>query len=119
MTHRGILYKAVHTIKGGARISDIGFLIESVAKKRAYKVIKNLAGHGVGRSLHVAPYEIANYRDRFNTIRFKKNAVVAIDNFIYTRSTCAETLPDGWTLVGNIAGFVAQHEHTITAGNKI
>jgi len=118
---RAILYKAVHNIKGGVRISDIGFLIETEAKKRGYKVVKNLTGHGVGRSLHEAPHEIANYRDRFNQTRFKKNSVVAIETFISTTSTYAETQKDGWTMVGNKGGFMAQHEHTIvvTEGKPI
>jgi len=108
-----ILHKAIHNIKGGVRISDIGHLIETEAKKRGFKVIKNLTGHGIGRSLHEEPSEIANYRDRFNLTRFKKNDVVAIETFIATTSTYAETLKDGWTLVGNKGGFMAQHEHTI------
>lgn len=108
-----ILQKAIFSIKGGVRISDIGYLIETEAKKRGYKVIKNLTGHGVGRSLHEEPGEIANYRDRFNTTRFRKNSVVAIETFISTASTYAETLADGWTMVGNNGGFMAQHEHTI------
>ncbi|HRO46294.1 type I methionyl aminopeptidase [Agriterribacter sp.] len=108
-----ILYKAICNIKGGVRISDIGHLIETEAKKRGYKVIKNLTGHGIGRSLHEEPTEIANYRDRFNVARFKKNAVVAVETFISTTSTYAETLSDGWTMVGNKGGFMAQHEHTI------
>ncbi|MBS7231576.1 type I methionyl aminopeptidase [Flavobacterium psychroterrae] len=108
-----ILQKAIYKIKGGVRISDIGFLMETEAKKRGYKVIKNLTGHGIGRSLHEAPHEIANYRDKFNLTRFKKNSVVAIETFIATTSTIAETLQDGWTMVGNKGGFMAQHEHTI------
>jgi methionyl aminopeptidase len=108
-----ILYKAIHQVKGGVRISDIGHLIETEAKKRGYKVIKNLTGHGIGKSLHEEPGEIANYRDRFNQTRFKKNSVVAIETFISTTSTYTETLQDGWTMVGNKGGFMAQHEHTI------
>lgn len=108
-----ILHKAIYNIKGGVRISDIGFLIETEAKKRGYKVIKNLTGHGIGRSLHEEPAEIANFRDRFNLKRFKKNSVVAIETFISTTSTYAGTLQDGWTMVGNRGGFMAQHEHTI------
>jgi methionyl aminopeptidase len=108
-----ILNKAIYAIKGGVRISDIGHLIETEAKKRGYKVIKNLTGHGIGRSLHEEPNEIANYRDRFNLTRFRKNSVVAIETFISTTSTYAETLQDGWTMVGNRGGFMAQHEHTI------
>jgi len=88
-------------------------LIETEAKKAGYTVIKNLTGHGVGRSLHEDPHEIANYNDRYNTTRFKKNSVVAIETFISTRSTIADTQADGWTLRGNKGGFVAQHEHTI------
>ncbi len=110
---RQILQKAILQIKGGVRISDIGNLIETEAKKRGFKVIKNLTGHGIGRSLHEAPHEIANYRDKYNTQRFRKNDVVAIETFITTRSTYAETLNDGWTMVGDKGGYMAQHEHTI------
>lgn len=108
-----ILHKAIFNIKGGVRISDIGKLIETEAKKRGYKVIKNLTGHGIGRSLHEEPNEIANYRDHFNLTRFKKNSVVAIETFISTTSTYAETEKDGWTMIGNKGGYMAQHEHTI------
>lgn len=108
-----ILHKAIYSIKGGVRISDIGFLIETEAKKRGYKVIKNLTGHGIGRGLHEEPGNIANYKDRLNLTRFKKNSVVAIETFITTTSTYTETLNDGWTMVGNKGGFMAQHEHTI------
>lgn len=108
-----ILHKAIYNIKGGVRISDIGLLMETEAKKLGYKVIKNLTGHGIGRSLHEEPTEIANYRDRLNLTRFRKNSVVAIETFISTTSTYAETLKDGWTMVGNKGGYMAQHEHTI------
>lgn len=108
-----ILKKAIFNIKGGVRVSDIGFLIEKEAKKQGYKVIKNLTGHGVGRSLHEEPLEIANFRDKYNLTRFRKNSVVAIETFIATHSSYAKTLPNGWTMVGNKGGFMAQHEHTI------
>ena len=118
---KAILQKAISHIKGGVRIADIGQLIENESKKRGYKVIRNLTGHGVGRSLHEAPSEIANYRDPFNYTRFRKHSVVAIETFIATTSTLATTLNDGWTMVGNKGGFMAQHEHTIviTDGHPI
>jgi len=114
-----ILHKAIYSIKGGVKISEIGHLIETEAKKRGYKVIKNLTGHGIGRSLHEEPSEIANYRDPYNINRFKKNSVVAIETFISTHSTYAETLSDGWTMVGNKGGYMAQHEHTIMVTDDI
>ena len=108
-----VLYKAIYNIKDGVPISDIGHLIETEAKKRGYKVIKNLTGHGVGRSLHEEPMEIANFRDRYYKKKFKNNSVVAIETFISTTSSYAETRRDGWTMVGNKGGYMAQHEHTI------
>jgi methionyl aminopeptidase len=116
-----ILRKAICHIKGGVRIADIGHLIETEARKHGYKVIKNLTGHGTGRSLHEEPGEIANYRDRFNRTRFRKNSVLAIETFISTTSTYAETQADGWTMAGNKGGFMAQHEHTIvvTGGSPL
>ncbi len=95
--------------------------METEAKKRGYRVIKNLGGHGIGRSLHEQPEGLLNYRNRFDKRRFKHNSVVAIETFISTSSSYAETSIDGWTMVGNKGGYMAQHEHTIviTDGNPI
>lgn len=108
-----ILHKAIFAIKGGVKISDIGHLMEIEAKKYGFMVIKNLGGHGIGRSLHEEPDELMNYKNRFDQRRFKKNSVVAIETFISTISSQAITLNDGWTMVGNKGGYMAQHEHTI------
>ncbi len=108
-----ILYTAIHQIRGGVKIAEIGKLIETEAKKSGYKVIKNLVGHGIGRNLHEEPSEIPCYNDRFNTKRFKKNSVVAIETFISTGANYAHDNGDGWTLVTKDGSYVAQHEHTI------
>lgn len=110
---RDILKKAIDNIKGGVKISNIGQLIETEAKRFGYKVIKNLGGHGIGRSLHEQPDELLNYKNRFDQRRFKKNSVVAIETFISTLSTYAIENNDEWTLIGNKGGYMAQHEHTI------
>lgn len=108
-----ILQKAINNIKGGVKISEIGYIMETEARKRGFKVIKNLGGHGIGRSLHEQPDDIMNYRNRFDPRRFRKNSVVAIETFISTNSSFATELNDGWTMVGDKGGFMAQHEHTI------
>ncbi len=112
-TSKKILFNAIHKIRGGIKISDIGALIEMSAKRAGFQVIKNLVGHGVGRSLHEAPNEIPCYYDRFNKQRFRKNAVVAIETFISTRSSYAVEKGDGWTYITRDNSYVAQHEHTI------
>ncbi|WP_027386504.1 type I methionyl aminopeptidase [Chryseobacterium gregarium] len=116
-----ILQKTINTIRGGGKIADIGLLMETEAKKKGFKVIRNLGGHGIGRSLHEQPDELLNYKNRFDTRRFKKNSVVAIETFIATDSSIAVEQNDGWTMVGNKGGFMAQHEHTlmITDGKPV
>lgn len=118
---KAILRKAISNIKGGVKIADVGHLMETAARKHGYKVIKNLGGHGIGRGLHEDPDDLLNYRNRFDQRRFKKNSVVAIETFISTLSTQAVETGDGWTMVGNKGGFMAQHEHTIvvTGGEPI
>ncbi|MCE7059271.1 type I methionyl aminopeptidase [Dyadobacter sp. CY343] len=113
-----ILIKTINSIRGGVRIADIGHLMESEAKKRGFKVIRNLAGHGIGRALHEQPNELLNYKNKSDQRRFKKNSVVAIETFISTTSSFATELNDGWTMVGNKGGFMAQHEHTIVVTDK-
>lgn len=128
-TSREILYSAISNIKAGVKIADIGHLMETEARKKGFKVIRNLGGHGIGRSLHEYPDELLSYRNRFDRRRFRKDAVLAVETFIATTSDYAVELRDGWTMVGNKGGYMAQHEHTIvvtddapvilTAGNGI
>jgi methionyl aminopeptidase len=110
---RQILRTALAHIKGGVRIADVGGLIELEAKKRGFNVIKNLVGHGIGRSLHEEPKEIPCFYDRTNTQRFRKHAVVAVETFISTHATYVHAQRDGWTMKAKDGSFVAQHEHTI------
>jgi len=108
-----ILKEAIGDIRHGIRISQIGGLIEAEAARRGYSVVRNLGGHGVGRSLHEQPDELLNYEDISDKRRFTRNLVVAIETFISTDSDYAIETDDGWTLIGNEGGFMAQHEHTI------
>ncbi|WP_374951358.1 type I methionyl aminopeptidase [Mucilaginibacter sp.] len=121
-TSQLILMEAIAQISGGVRINEIGKLIETRAKKAGYTVIRDLGGHGIGRSLHEEPSGIMNYHDRYDRVRgFRKDSVVAIETFISTKSAYIETAADNWGLTGSKGGFVAQHEHTIlvTSGNPI
>jgi len=120
-TSKDVLSKAISGIRNGVRIADIGHIIETGAKAAGYKVIRNLAGHGVGSSLHEQPNNILNYKEKLDYRKFRKNTVVAIETFISTASYLAVELKDGWTLAGNKGGYTAQHEHTIvvTDGSPI
>lgn len=108
-----ILFAAIKRIKGGVKINEIGGLIEAESKKRGFKVIKNICGHGIGRSLHEEPAEIACWKDRANRQRFKKGSCIAVETFISTKAKYVYEADDGWTLQTKDGSFVAQHEHTM------
>lgn len=116
-TSKRILAKAISRIRGGVRIAEIGRLIETEARQSGYRVIKNLAGHGIGRSLHEEPHEILCYYDRSNKARFRKHSVVAIETFLSTKATYAHEKGDGWTLIAKNS-FAVQHEQTIVVTDK-
>jgi len=107
------LRSALAEARAGAPINRIGKAIERTAATHGFKVIKNLAGHGIGRSLHEEPEGIVSTYDRFDTRQLQLGQVVAIEPFLSTISTHVTEAEDGWTLVGHPANLSAQFEHTI------
>jgi len=107
------LNHALAEARAGAPINRIGKAIQRTAKLHGFKVIKNLAGHGIGRSLHEEPEGIVSYFDRLDTRRLQLGQVIAIEPFLSTKSTQVTEAEDGWTLVGHPANLSAQYEHTI------
>ncbi len=107
------LKHALAEARAGAPINRIGKAIQRTAKSHGFKVIKNLAGHGVGRSLHEEPGDIVSYHDRRDKRRLQLGQVIAIEPFLSTKSTYVTEAEDGWTLVGHPANLSAQYEHTL------
>lgn len=81
------LKNALAEARAGAPINRIGKAVQRTAKSHGFKVIKNLAGHGVGRSLHEEPEDIVGYFDRRDTRRLQLGQVLAIEPFLSTKST--------------------------------
>jgi len=107
------LKHAVAEAKAGAPINRIGKAIQQTAKSHAFKVIRNLAGHGVGKGLHEEPEGIVSYYNPSDTRRLQVGQVIAIEPFLSTKSTYVNEAEDGWTLLGQHGNLSAQYEHTI------
>lgn len=110
---RAALTHALAQARAGARINRIGKAVQQTAKSHGFKVIRNLAGHGIGRHLHEEPVGIAGYFDRDDTRRLQPGQVIAVEPFLSTQSTHVTQAEDGWTLVGRPGNLSAQYEHTI------
>ncbi|GAB2572662.1 type I methionyl aminopeptidase [Gracilibacillus alcaliphilus] len=98
--------------KPGAKKSALGKAVHHTAKQHGLTVIKNLTGHGIGRSIHEAPDHIFNYYSRWDDEILKDGMVIAFEPFISTLEEEVFQSDDGWTLLTD-ESFVAQYEHTI------
>ncbi|APH03608.1 type I methionyl aminopeptidase [Bacillus weihaiensis] len=98
--------------KPGAKKSGIGKVVFQTARENGLTVIKNLTGHGVGRTIHESPDHIYNYNNTWDNELLKEGMVIAFEPFISTFEEEVFQKEDGWTYATN-KSFVAQLEHTI------
>ncbi|NHN32638.1 type I methionyl aminopeptidase [Paenibacillus agricola] len=98
--------------KPGSKKSGIGKVVFQTARENGLTVIKNLTGHGIGRTIHEAPDNIYNYNDTWDDELLKEGMVIAFEPFISTFEEEVFQKEDGWTYVTE-KSFVAQYEHTI------
>ncbi len=115
------LKEACQQISAGKPINGIGKAVQLVAKQKGFKIIKNLCGHGVGKSLHEYPKEIHGFYVPQDKRILKEGMVIAVEPFLSTKSQHVDEAEDGWTLVGEPGNLSAQFEHTmvVTKGKPI
>lgn len=113
--------RAMTKVKAGSKLSGIGKAVEREAKSNGLTVIKNLTGHGIGKSLHEEPQHILNYFDAWDKTLLQEGMVLAVEPFISQKAEHIIELGDGWTFVTPDNSLVAQIEHTIivTKGEPI
>lgn len=118
---REALSNALQVARAGRLIRGVGAAIEQTARRYGFRVIENLCGHGVGRSLHEEPGYIPGYFDPSDTRVLQEGMVIAIEPFLSTKSRTVTEAADGWTLVGARGNLSAQFEHTlvVTRGEPI
>ncbi|TCZ74490.1 type I methionyl aminopeptidase [Flaviaesturariibacter aridisoli] len=107
------LYKGIEKAIAGNRIGDIAFAIqEHTEKKNGYGVVRELVGHGLGKSLHEDP-QVPNYGKRGSGPVMKEGLVIAIEPMINLGRKEVYTDDDGWT-VRTKDGKVSVHfEHDV------
>ncbi len=106
------LYKGIEFAKHGYRIGDIGNAVQVHCENEGYGVVKDLVGHGLGRSLHEDP-SVPNYGKRGRGERLRSGMTLAIEPMINMGTWKVETLDDGWTIVTADRKYSAHFEHNI------
>ncbi|MGF1626989.1 MAG: type I methionyl aminopeptidase [Alphaproteobacteria bacterium] len=112
---RRALWEGIRAVRPGAPLSGIGARIERFAGRSGYTLVRNLASHGVGRSLHEAPKEIATWFDPRDTRTIHEGLVFTIEPFLSTGADWVELGDDGWSLFADAGALTVQYEHSLVA----
>ncbi len=112
-TAKKALYKSIERAMPGTMTNNLGRAVYNEAQSHGFTVIKNLTGHGVGKTLHDHPENIFNYNERRGASLVKEGHVLAIETFISEKDDYVEEYPDGWTLKTPHKNYIYQFEHTV------
>ncbi|MFN3584248.1 type I methionyl aminopeptidase [Phenylobacterium sp.] len=110
---RRALWSGIRTVRPGAPLNAIGKSIEAFARKNGYSLVRNLASHGVGASLHEAPTEIATWWEPSDRRTMTEGLVFTIEPFLSLGADWVEEADDGWTLFPPGGQPTVQYEHTL------
>lgn len=111
-TTRAALEAGIEESTPGARLGDLGAAIQGVVEGAGFSVVRELVGHGVGRSPHEDP-QVPNYGERGTGRRLEEGLVLAIEPMVNVGGREIRTLEDGWTVVTADGSRSAHFEHTV------
>jgi methionyl aminopeptidase len=106
--------------RAGNSIREIGRAVEREVRRRGFHVIRELGGHGIGRTIHEEP-SVPNFPDPFTRARLTEGLVLTIEPIIAAGTSRISLDADRWTLRTTDGSLAAHYEHTlvITSGDPI
>lgn len=110
------LYLGIEQFKSHNRIGDVGYAIQNHCEKEGYGVVRELVGHGLGRTMHEEP-QMPNYGRRGKGKVFKEGMVVAIEPMINMGTEKIKFHKDGWTVTTRDQKPSAHFEHNVAIVN--
>jgi methionyl aminopeptidase len=104
--------QALQAAKPGNRTQDIGRAVEREVRGRGFRVVPELGGHGIGRTIHESP-AVPNYADPGARATLTEGLVITIEPIIVAGSGKVSIDRDGWTVRTADGTLSAHYEHTI------
>ena len=106
------LWAGIAHVRKGARLSDIGHAVQTVAEGAGFSVVREYVGHGIGRAMHEEP-QVPNYGDPGKGIKLKVGHVLAVEPMVNLGTAETRLTDDGWTVVTADGMLSAHFEHSI------
>ena len=104
--------QALGAATAGNRTKDIGRAVEREVRRRGFSIIRELGGHGIGRTIHEPP-SVPNYADFSAQHKLTEGLVITIEPIIAAGSGKVSLDKDGWTYRTADRSFSAHYEHTV------
>jgi len=104
--------KAMLVARAGFRVSEIGRVVEREVRRTGFSVIRDLGGHGIGRTIHEEP-RIPNYADPQANQILSEGLVITVEPIIAAGSGRTLVAKDGWTVCTADRRPSAHYEHTL------
>lgn len=112
---RRALEAGIAVLKPGIQLGDLGHAIQSTIEAAGFGVVRELVGHGVGRSLHEPPH-VPNYGTPGAGPAVREGTVLAIEPMATLGDYRVRLDPDGWTFRTRDGSLAAHFEHTVYIG---
>ncbi len=112
------LYLGIEQTRAGNRVGDIGFAIQNYCEKNGFGIVRELVGHGLGKSMHEDP-QVPNYGKRGRGKKLVEGMVIAIEPMVNLGTKDILMLEDEWTIITADKKYSAHFEHdvAIVGGN--
>jgi methionyl aminopeptidase len=104
--------QALGVATAGNRTKDIGRAVEREVRRRGFSIIRELGGHGIGRTIHEPP-SVPNYADFSAQHKLTEGLVITIEPIIAVGSGEVSLDKDGWTYRTADGSLSAHYEHTV------
>lgn len=111
VTHES-LHRALAAVRGGATLGDVGYAVESYVKSEGFGLVRDYAGHGIGRHMHEPP-QVPNYGRPGRGMVLKPGMTLAIEPMVMAGGERVVTKSDGWTVVTADGSDAAHFEKTV------
>ena len=109
---REALWRGIEAMRPGRRLSDIGHGVQGRVEPEGFSVVRDFAGHGIGRRMHESPW-IPNYGAPGRGPRLVPGMVFAIEPMVNLGAAGVRILEDEWTAVTVDGAPSAHFEHTV------
>lgn len=104
--------RGLQSARAGNRVHEIGRAVERETRRRGFRVLRDLCGHGVGRTIHEPP-SVPNYHEPRLRDRLTEGLVITIEPIVCAGNGRCVLSGDGWTIRTADMTLAAHYEHTL------